>query len=98
MPDAHRAQAHVKIGKADPKKAEPCPQHVTAIKTAHACVRAIACRRLGKLVQKTASQMPQRMTTERVPTKQNNIDCENDCTDANSKSIRKPERLPNIVG
>src|SRR5439155_22126821 len=75
VPDSHCAQAHVKIRKAHPKQAQPRPQHVAAIKTGHARVRAKACRRAGKLVQKSASQMSQRVTAERVATQQNDVDC-----------------------
>jgi hypothetical protein len=66
LPNTHRAQAHVNIGKADPEQTEPRPQHVTAIETVHARVHVIACRRFGKLIQKTASDMPKRMTTKSI--------------------------------
>ena len=38
VPDAHRAKAHVKIGEADPEKAQPCPKHVPLVQTGHAAV------------------------------------------------------------
>src|SRR5262249_7165621 len=66
MPDTGRTQTHVEIGKGDPEKTKPCPEQVAAIKTAHARVGAIARRRFGKLIQKTASQMSQRVTTKGI--------------------------------
>ena len=38
VPDAHRAKAHVKIGEADPEKAQPRPKHVPSIQAGHALV------------------------------------------------------------
>src|SRR5882724_8142764 len=96
MPDTHRAQAHVEIGKDHPEQTKPRPKHVAAIETGHARVSAIACRRPGKLIQKSASQMSERVTAKRVAAEQNNVDCQNNRADSNSKSIRKPQCLPNV--
>ena len=50
-PDAHRAQAHVEVGEADPEQAAPGPQHVAAVEAAHAVVGLLAhrrCRQIGR--------------------------------------------------
>src|SRR6266487_576216 len=49
-----------------PEQTQPRPKHVAAIETAHARVRAIACWRLGKLIQKSASQVSQRVTAKSI--------------------------------
>src|SRR5215471_11442737 len=98
MPDADRAQAHVEISKADPEQTEPCPEHVALVETSYTCVSAIAGRRFGKLVQESASQVSERMTTKCITAEQNEVDCENDCSDADSESVPKPERFPEVVG
>src|SRR5215471_18232604 len=36
VPDSHRAQPHIEIGKADPKQTQPRPEHVTLIETRNA--------------------------------------------------------------
>ena len=59
MPDAHRTEPHIEIGKANPEQTQPRPKHVTPIETSHAGVGAIACGRSGKLIEKAAGQMPQ---------------------------------------
>src|SRR5262245_45171517 len=97
MPDADRAQAHVEISKADPEETEPCPEHVALVETSHTCVSAIAGRRFGKLVQEPAGQVSERMTTKCITAEQNEVDCENDCSDADSESVPKPERFPDVV-
>src|SRR5437899_10974998 len=40
--------------------------------------------------------MSQRVTAKRVAAQQNNIGCQHDCADADSKSIWKPKRFPDI--
>src|SRR4030088_578955 len=36
------------------------------------------------------------MTAKRITAEQNNVDCEDECSDSNSKSVRKPKRFPNV--
>ena len=75
-PDAHRAKPHIEICEADPEQAEPRPKHVPAVEAAHACVGAITTWRFGKLIEKAASQMTERMTTKSVAGEQDDIDRE----------------------
>src|SRR5438552_9445359 len=42
--------------------------------------------------------MSQRMTAERITSEQNNVDCQHYRADANSKSVWKPKRFPNVMG
>src|SRR5262249_46298041 len=42
--------------------------------------------------------MPQRMTTKSITRQEYDVDCQYDCADANSKSVREPQRLPDVVG
>src|ERR1700757_434979 len=98
MPDSNRAQAHVEIGKTDPEQAQPRPKHVAAIETGHARVSAIACLGSGKLIQKSAGQMTERVTAKRIAAEQNDVNCKHDGANTNSKSIWKPRRFPNVDG
>jgi len=41
--------------------------------------------------------MPERVTTKSITRKQDEIDCQHDGADANSKPVRKPQRFPDIV-
>ena len=85
MPDAHRTKAHVKIAETDPEETHPRPEHVAAIQTGDTAISLITRWRARKLIEKSANQMPERMTTKGIAAEQNDIDCENDRSDANSK-------------
>src|SRR5437773_2164359 len=103
-PDTHRAEPHVKIGETDPEQTQPGPKHVAPVETSHASVSAIARRRSGKLIEKSAGQMSQGMTTKRITAEQTDIDCENDRPNADAKytfpcrRIDKPKRFPHVIG
>src|SRR3981081_4680686 len=40
--------------------------------------------------------MPQGVTAKCITAEQNDVDREDECSDSNSKSVRKPKRFPNI--
>ena len=85
MPHAHGAKAHVKIAETNPEETHPRPQHVAAIKTGDTAISLITRWRARKLIAKSANQMPERMATKGVAAEENDIDCENDRSDADSK-------------
>ena len=74
------------------------------VETSHTNVSAIACRRFGKLIEKSAGQMSQGMTTKRITAEQNDIDCEDHRPNADAKHtfscpwIDKPKRFPHVIG
>jgi hypothetical protein len=85
MPHAHGTEAHIKIAKANPKKTHPRPKHVAAIQTGDTAISLVTRWRARELIAKSANQMPKRMTTKGIAAEQNNIDCENDRSEADSK-------------
>ena len=103
VPNAYRTKAHVKIREADPEQTHPCPEHVAAVETTDAAIGLETGRRPGKLIEKSADQMAQRMTTECVAAKQNDVHRQHDRAHADAKGtfagcrIDKPKRLPNVV-
>src|SRR4029077_8676734 len=42
--------------------------------------------------------MPQRVATKSITGEQDDIDCQHEGAYANSKSISKPQRFPNVIG
>ena len=59
--------------------------------------------RILQFVVASTDQMPHRVATQRITSKQYHIDRQNDCADSNSEvhgscCIREPESLPDIVG
>lgn len=103
MPDAHRAKANVEIGETDPKQAHPSPEHMAAIETGDTLISAIGSRTSRKLITKSADQMSKRMTAKGVPSKQNDIDGENERSDSYPKRnptgrIGKPKCFPDVDG
>src|SRR6185503_4273347 len=90
MPHAHRAKAHVKIGEPNPEQTHPGPEHVSAIETAHAAIRLLTERRLGKLIDAAADEVPQRMTSEGIAAEKNHVKGQHDGSDANpEKNFRR---------
>ncbi len=59
VPHAERTKAHVKIGETNPEQAEPRPKHMALVETSDAGIRAITCRRSGKLIEKATGQVSQ---------------------------------------
>src|SRR5205807_9208525 len=102
VPDAHEARAHVEIGEADPEQTEPRPKHVAAIEAAHATIGLVAGRRAGKLIAKSADQMPERVAAKGEAAEQDHIQREHNRADANTEGgfpgggIDEPKRLPDI--
>src|SRR5206468_9713210 len=106
MPHAHRTKPDVEIGEGDPEQTDPRPEHVSAIEAAHAAVRLLTERRLGKLIDAAADQVPQGMTAEGVTSEQNHVQGQHDGSDADAElclvadscghGSRKPHRLPDI--
>src|SRR5687767_14138080 len=82
VPDSHRAKTHVEVGKSDPEKAEPGPEHVAAVEAAHAAISGGARRRAGKLIAKSANQMPQCVAAKGKSSQQNHVYCEKDGADS----------------
>jgi hypothetical protein len=85
MPDAHGTEAHIKIGEANPKKTHPRPKHVATIQTGDTAISLVTRWRTRKLIVKSADQMPERMTPKGIAAEQNDIDGEDDRSDADSK-------------
>src|SRR5262249_58126582 len=73
-PDAHRAETHVDIGERDDDEAAPRDRHVATVETAHAGVGALLRRALRYLVETTAHQMPQGMTSKGVGGEEHDVE------------------------
>ena len=76
---------------------------MAAIEATDAGVGAIAGGRFGKLIEKTADQMSQRVTAEGVAAEQDDVDRQDECADPDPegsfarRGIDEPERFPDIV-
>src|SRR5262249_37712771 len=100
---AHRAQAHIKIRETHPEQTDPGPQHVPAIQATHTLVTARASWRFRELVQKSADQVTQRVTTASIAAEEDDIGCQHERAHAYAKrslarGVGEPKRLPRVVG
>ena len=89
VPNTHRAEAHIEIGKSHPEETRPGPSLVPGIQTAHAIVKFVPHRMLRDLVEGSPHQMPERVTAKYVSTQEHNVHNQNDAADPNPKAIRK---------
>src|SRR5690242_17375388 len=96
-PDAHRAHPYVQIGETDSEQTAPGPQHVAAVKAAHAIVGRLAERALRQPVVEAADQMPQRVAAESIAAEHDEIEREHDGSHADSELSVEPQRFPKIV-
>src|SRR3954463_12616792 len=85
VPDSHRTEPHIQIGKANPEQTHPCPEHVAAIQTTHASIGAIAGWRFCELIAKSSDQVSQRVASDCVAAQQINVDGEYNSTDADAE-------------
>jgi hypothetical protein len=75
---------------------------MSSVETTDASVCLLANWHLRQLVATSANKVTKRMTTERIPAKQERIHCQDDCavTDAErclAGGVGKPQRLPDVV-
>ena len=73
MPDAHRTETDVNIGKRNPEKARPSPLLVPRVQPAHAIVELVPDRMIRDPVECSSDQVPKCMTAEYVSAKKNDI-------------------------
>ena len=91
MPDAHRTETDVDIGKRNPKKARPCPLLMPRVQSAHEIVDLVPNRVIRDLVECSSDHVPECMTPEYVSAKKHDIHDQNEASNPDPKSLREKE-------
>ena len=102
VPDAHRAEADVDVGEADPEETQPRPHHVAVIEAADA--RCSSSRRRAPSTSSRGSRRPDGggMAAEGVAGQQDDVDDQDERADGDAEMLRavrglEPERVPRIA-
>ena len=97
MPDSHRTEADVDIGKRNPEEARPSPFLVPRVQVAHEVVDLVPYGVIRDLIECAANHVPKCVTPENIPTKKHYIYDENEASNPYPESIRKKERSQRVV-
>ena len=97
MPDAHRTEADIDIGKRNPKEACPGPLLMPRVQATHAVVELVPYRVIRDLVECSSDQVPERMTPEYVSAQKHDIDDQNEASNPDPESLREKERPHRVV-
>ncbi len=97
MPDTHRTEADVDIGKRDPKEARPRPLLMGRIQAAYAIVEFMTDGVIGDLVEAASDHVPECMTPEDISGQEHDVHDQNKAPDPDSKSVGEEERLDRVV-
>jgi len=97
MPDAHRTETDVYIGKSNPKKTRPRPLLMPRVQTAHEVVNLVPHRVFRYLVEGPPDHMPERMTPEYVSGQKDHIHDQHKASNPDSESIRENETSDRVV-
>ena len=87
MPETQGAESYVEIAESDPEQAHPSAKHMAAVQAAHAGVAFGAHRCFRNLIQETADQVTEGMTTKRVAAQQQNVERQDDRANPNSEML-----------
>ena len=93
MPDAHRTEADVDIGKRDPEQARPGPLLVPCVQAAHEVVDLVPDGVIGDLVEGASDHVPEGVTAEDISAEKHDIHDQNEASNADPEAVRKKERL-----
>src|SRR6266568_384160 len=97
MPDAHRTQADIDIGKRNPKEARPGPFLVPRVKATHEVVNLLSYGVIRDTVECSSDQMPERMTPENISAKKHDINDQNQAPNPDPESLGEKERSQGVV-
>jgi hypothetical protein len=97
MPDAHRTEADIDIGKRNPQEAGPCPLLVSRIQGTHEVIYLLPNGVIGNAIKRASDQVPERMTPEYITGKKDDVDHENEAPNSDPESVRKEEPPHGVV-